>query len=209
MTHGIHLRLEISLDKYLSTSGRIGNKIYLIYSQKGTDNSFTPSKCTTRQKTCLFCQDRKKQQFLTYLLKFWNRCNRELQEELFCPPPPPTLLHIKSHLPSFKSQNWGRTFSISTTRLWNQLPINLKKGDNNCFFQKGLSPTFSSKLWWSRTFQSKCNLTWLKQHILFYLVFSLYILYRPVDQLYNPWLHFNSNYGTSSVELLLCITFLK
>ena len=28
----------------------------------------------------------------------------------------------------------GKTFSVSATRLWNQLPINLKKkGDNSCF----------------------------------------------------------------------------
>ena len=34
----------------------------------------------------------------------------------------------------------GRSFCVFATRLWNQLPINLKKkGDNSCFFQKELS----------------------------------------------------------------------
>ena len=36
----------------------------------------------------------------------------------------------------------GRTFSVSATRLWNQLPTNLKRGNNSCFFQKGVSDIF-------------------------------------------------------------------
>ena len=41
-----------------------------------------------------------------------------------------------------------------------------KRGDNSCFFQKGLSQTFSNELLGSRTFQSEYDLTRPERHIL-------------------------------------------